>query len=102
MHLILKPIIGLCLVGTLLFSNVNDGHKIYLTKFQHECGLSALEFTQQHTQEEWSEIYNENNFQEEVFLICPNLDREIKTKYVSYLYDFVYMYAKGSGNLPNH
>ena len=93
------------LLGTLMFSStasadIKKGQKIYLKKLKAPCTISGAKFAHSHTQDEWEAIHEAGKFTVEVKKICPKV-KKVKEKYVPHLYDFVYEYAKDSGNIPS-
>lgn len=93
------------LLGTVMFSStasadIKKGQKLYLKKLKKPCYISGAKFAHTHTQDEWEEINEAGKFATEVKKICPKV-KKVKEKYVPHLYDFVYEYAKDSGNIPS-
>jgi len=93
------------LLGTVMFSttasaDIKKGQKLYLKKLKSPCSISGAKFAHKHTQDEWEAIHEAGKFSDEVKKICPNV-KKVKEKYVPHLYDFVYEYAKDSGNIPS-
>ncbi len=97
--LIFVALFGWMLMTTATFADVKKGHKIYLKKLKVPCGFSATKFAHKYTKDEWEAIKESGKFFDEVKKLCPKA--KIKSKYISDVYDFVYEYAKDSGNVPS-
>jgi hypothetical protein len=76
------------------------GHNIYLKILKTPCGFSGIRFAHEHTQDEWENIQEAGKFADETNKICPKANIEVR--YVQNVYDFVYEYAKDSGNMPSY
>ena len=97
--LAVSALLGLTLLSATASADVRKGQKIYLKKLKAPCGISGGKFSHSHTQDEWEAIYEAGKFAAEVKKLCPKA--KIKSKYVPHVYDFVYEYAKDSGNIPS-
>lgn len=97
--LAVAALLGMTLFSSTATADVKKGQKIYLKKLKAACGFSGAKFAHKHTQDEWEAINEAGKFAEEVKTLCPKA--KIKTKYVPDVYDFVYEYAKDSGNVPS-
>jgi hypothetical protein len=97
--LAVAALLGLTLFSTTASADVKKGQKIYLKKLKAACGFSGAKFAHQHTQDEWEAINESGKFADEVTKLCPKA--KIKAKFVPDVYDFVYEYAKDSGNVPS-
>ena len=97
--LAVAALLGLTLLSTTASADVKKGQKIYLKKLKAPCGFSGAKFAHKHTQDEWESIKEAGKFEAEVKKLCPK--SKMKAKYVPHVYDFVYEYAKDSGNIPS-
>ena len=97
--LAVAALLGLTLLSTTASADVKKGQKIYLKKLKAPCGMSGAKFAHTHTQDQWESINEAGKFAAEVKKLCPK--SKMKTKYVPHVYDFVYEYAKDSGNIPS-
>jgi hypothetical protein len=97
--LALAALLGLTLLSTTASADVKKGQKIYLKKLKAACGFSGAKFAHMHTQDEWEAINESGKFSDEVKKLCPKA--KMKPKYAPDVYDFVYEYAKDSGNVPS-
>jgi len=97
--LAVAALLGMTLLSTTASADVKKGQKIYLKKLKARCGFSGAKFAHMHTQDEWESINESGKFAAEVKKLCPKAT--IKAKYVPHVYDFVYEYAKDSGNVPS-
>ncbi|HIQ46851.1 MAG TPA: cytochrome C [Sulfurovum sp.] len=97
--LAVAALLGMTLLSTTASADVKKGQKIYLKKLKARCGFSGAKFAHKHTQDEWEAINEAGKFAAEVKKLCPKAT--IKAKYVPHVYDFVYEYAKDSGNVPS-
>lgn len=104
----LKPIAKICFVSLIGVSfatisasaDIAKGQKIILKKLKKSCGMNGAEIAKKHTQAEWKKIKEEKKFNEEILGICPK-SKPLKSKYVDDVYDFIFEYAKDSGNVPS-
>ena len=97
--LAVSALLGLTLLSATASADVRKGQKIYLKKLKAPCSISGGKFSHTHTQDEWEAIHEAGKFVAEVKKICPKV-KKVKEKYVPHLYDFVYEFAKDSGNIP--
>lgn len=97
--LAVAALLSMTLLSTTAFADVKKGQKIYLKKLKAVCGFSGAKFAHQHTQDEWEAINESGKFSAEVKKLCPK--SKMKPKYAPDVYDFVYEYAKDSGNIPS-
>jgi len=97
--LAVAALLGLTLLSTTAFADVKKGQKIYLKKLKDKCGFTGAKFSHKHTQDEWEAINEAGKFAAEVKKLCPKAT--IDPKYIPDVYDFVYEYAKDSGNIPS-
>jgi len=75
-------------------AGVEKGQKIFKKKFRKYCRFSGVKFARNHTQAEWEEIYDNDEFQEEAKKICPRLKVDkIKDSWWEHVYEFSYKYA---------
>jgi hypothetical protein len=92
--------LGAVMLSTTAAADIKKGQKLYLKKLKAPCGFSGAKFAHKHTQDEWEEVYEAGKFADEVKKICPKV-KKVKEKYIPHIYDFVYEYAKDSGNIPS-
>ncbi len=97
--LAVAALLGMTLLSTTATADIKKGQKIFLKKLKAPCGFSGAKFAHKHTQDEWEAINGAGKFAAEVKKLCPKAT--IKPKYVPHVYDFVYEYAKDSGNIPS-
>jgi len=95
----MAALLGLAVLSTAATADVKKGQKIYLKKLKAKCGFSGAKFAHKHTQDEWENIKEAGKMGAEVTKICPKAT--LKPKYENDVYDFVYEYAKDSGNVPS-
>ena len=88
------------LLTSVSYADASKGQKVYLKKLKSKCGFTGTKFAAMHTQDEWSDLYEEGEFVNEVKRICPKV-KGIKEKYVKDLFDFAYEYGSDSGNVPS-
>ena len=96
--LAVATLLGMALLSSTATADVKKGQKVYLKKLKAPCGFSGAKFAHKHTQDEWEAINEAGKMVEEVTKICPKA--KMKAKYAPDVYDFVYEYAKDSGNVP--
>jgi DNA-directed RNA polymerase subunit F len=91
--------------------NINEVKKVknfYKTYLQKSCAYTATNFAQMHTQSEWKNIGNKNEFVEKILEMCPKsstiiariLAKENGKINFNYLLYFSIQYAKGTGKVP--
>ena len=98
-RLVITTLLGIDILSTVATANINKGKKLYIQKLKVACGFNGAKFARSHTQDEWEAIKQAGKFSKEVKSICPKSD--LKSKYENDIYDFAYVYAKGSGNIPS-
>jgi len=82
--------------------------KFYKKFLQKSCGLTAANFAQMHTQNEWGTMQKKKIFVEEVINICPKatdtiariLSKEHGKDNFNHLLRFSIQYAKNTGKFP--
>lgn len=95
----------------LLFSvtataDANKGKRYYMKSFKQKFKMNGLEFTQLHTAQEWSVLFEEEGRgfiaefsqkypEQKAFLEDPKLWKKLQ-----HVRDFAIEYAKDSGNIP--
>ena len=99
-RLAITALLGIDILSTVATANTNKGKKLYIQKLKVACGFNGAKFARSHTQDEWESIKQAGKFSKEVKNICPKSD--LKPKYENDIYDFSYVYAKGSGNIPSY
>ena len=98
--LAVAALLGMTLLSSTATADVKKGQKIFLKKFKAPCGFNGAKFARLHTQDEWEAIQEAGKFADESKKLCPKL-KKVKAKYIPDVYDFVYEYAKDSGNVPS-
>jgi len=87
-------------IPTTASAGVDKGQKIFKKKFRKYCRFSGVKFSRHHTQDEWEELYDNNEYQEETKKICPRLKlNKIKDSWWDDVYEFSYKYAS-DGVIP--
>jgi len=86
-------------------SNVNlgtssDGLLLYKTKIKPYCKITGDKFAKQYTQEDWEDIYHEEEFKMELLKACPKLKEKYEEKWTPDLYQFALEYASDSDAIP--
>ena len=77
------------------------GEKLFVKKLQKYCEISGGEFALTYSQDEWEEIAEAGEFDNVTLEICPKLKNIYQAKWTPTLYQFAYMYASDSGNVPS-
>ncbi len=93
-------LLGMTLFSATASADVKKGQNFYLKKLKAPCGFSGANFAYKHTQDEWEEINQAGKMEDEIKKICPKV-KKVKAKYIPDVYNFVYEYAKDSGNVPS-
>ncbi len=91
-------VLGVGLFTTIVSADIHSGKKIYIKKLKPQCGMSSAMFARMHTQDEWEAIKEAGKLGAEIKKICPA--STLDAKYEGDIYDFLYAYAKDSGNIP--
>jgi hypothetical protein len=89
-------VIALAMVttSTTATAGVEKGQKIFKKKFRKYCRFSGVKFARHHTQNEWEELWDNDEFQEEAKRLCPKLKlNTIKDSWWEDVYEFSYKYA---------
>ncbi len=95
------------LFASAVTADVNKGKRYYMKDFKQKFKMNGLEFTQLHTAQEWSVLFEEegkgfiSEFSEKypkqkAFLNDPKLWKKLQ-----HVRDFAIEYAKDSGNIPS-
>jgi len=84
----------------IISDNIMRGRTIFMKKIKSSCGMNGVEFATKHTQDEWEMIRNLGAFKLEAQKICPSI-RELNARLIADLYEFIFEYAKDSGNVPS-
>ena len=77
------------------------GEKLFTKKLQKYCEISGGKFALTYSQDEWEEIAEAGEFDNVTLEICPKLKNIYQAKWTPTLYQFAYMYANDSGNVPS-
>ena len=85
----------------MLNETIKEGKKLFTEKLQKYCEMSGGRFALTYSQDEWEEIAEAGRFNETTLEICPKLKNKYQAKWTPTLYQFAYMYAKDSGNIPS-
>jgi hypothetical protein len=104
MKIATAALLGVAVLSTSAFADINKGKRIYMKKLKAPCGFNGAKFAMKHTQDEWENIKGAGKFRDEIVKICPNaakVAKKLKDKYINDLYDFSYEYASDSGNVPS-
>jgi len=100
----LAVLLGLALVSTASLADQAKGKRVYQKFMKDDCGKTGGVVASMHTQREWKKIYDSGKFKDELGKICPTtktfLNSSKYKKLESHLYDFMYEFGKGSGNIP--
>ena len=101
---LVAAIVSFSIIGTSVpaQADVAKGQKLFKKKFRKSCRFSGVRFARNHTQLEWTEIYESGKFPEEAKKICPRLKlNKIKASWWPSVYDFTIEYAKDSSHVPS-
>lgn len=93
---------------TLNHEEIEETNKFYKKYLQKSCRLTAANFAQMHTQEEWMTMAKKQSFIEEVITVCPSATDTIakllikdsgKEKF-EYFRRFTIQFANDTGKFP--
>jgi hypothetical protein len=100
----LAALLGLALVSTTASADQAKGKRVYQKFMKDDCGKTGGTVAGKHTQKEWKKLHDSGKFKDELEKICPQtkafLDGAKYKKLEGHLYDFMYEFGKGSGNIP--
>ena len=77
------------------------GEELFIKNLQRYCQMSGGRFALTYSQDEWEAIAEAGKFNDITLEICPRLEDRYRDKWTLTLYQFAYMYAKDSGNIPS-
>jgi Spy/CpxP family protein refolding chaperone len=102
---LLIAMLGLGLVTSSLSADQAKGKRVYQKFMKEACGKTGGDVSGMHTQKEWKELEESGKFKDELEKICPQtkdfLEGPKFKKLEKHLYDFMYEFGKGSGNVPS-
>ncbi len=76
------------------------GRTIFKTKLKDVCKMTGDEFAKNYTQEDWDDIYDNNEFEKVVYEICPAMKGKYNKEWTKDLYQFSLKYASDSDEIP--
>ena len=76
------------------------GMVIFKTKFKAVCKMTGDEFAKNYTQEDWDDIYDNDEFEKVVYELCPAMKGKYNKKWTKDLYQFSLKYASDSDEIP--
>ena len=100
LKLMLVGAVALTIGTTAASANATKGQKLFIKKLKDSCGFSGATMAGKHSQDEWEAINDDGKLKDEIKRLCPNKG-DIKDKFLPHYYDFFYMYANDSGNVPS-
>ena len=98
--LLFSALIGLSFVTTVASADAAKGQKLYIKKLKKPCGFDGGKMATKLKQAEWKALYDAGKLNDKLIEFCPEAE-PLKDKFVSHVYDFLYMYASDSGNVPS-
>ena len=76
------------------------GMVIFKTKLKAVCKMTGEEFAKNYTQEDWDDIYDNDEFEKVVYELCPTMKGKYQKKWTKDLYQFSLKYASDSDEIP--
>ncbi len=76
------------------------GMVIFKTKLKAVCKMTGDEFAKNYTQEDWDDIYDNDEFEKVVYELCPAMKGKYNKKWTKDLYQFSLKYASDSDEIP--
>jgi len=79
------------------------GEKLFRKKFKRRCGYTGARLAQNHTTQEWRDIYDSGKFKEEFDTLCPkrrDTDHELEKSWERAIFKFSECYSSDSANFP--
>ena len=70
--------------------NPRKGKNIFKYVLKEDCNMTAFQFAEKHSQEEWIEILEDDKIKETIFNSCPNVKNYYQDKWTDDLYQFFY------------
>ncbi len=77
-----------------------EGMIIFKTKLKKVCKMTGDDFAKNYTQEDWDDIYDNNEFEKVVYELCPAIKGKYDKKWTKDLYQFSLKYASDSDEIP--
>ena len=74
--------------------------RIFRNNLKRKCRFTGAFLAKMHTQDEWEEFKENNQFKHEIYRVCPRSRYLIKDKWIEPLYYFMYNYASDAGTFP--
>jgi len=81
-------------------SSAAAGLIIYKTQIKPYCETTGDKFAKQYTQEDWEDIYHDEEFKIELLNACPKMKERYEDKWTPDLYQFAVEYASDSDAIP--
>jgi len=101
----LIALLGLGFITTSAMADQAKGKRVYQKFMKEACGKTGGEVAGMHTQKEWKALEDSGKFKDELEKICPASKEFLEgpkfKKLEKHLYDFMYEFGKGSGNVPS-
>ena len=66
------------------------GKNIFKYVLKEDCNMTAFQFAEKYSQEEWIEILEEKKIKETIFKSCPNVEHYYQERWTADLYQFFY------------
>jgi len=98
--LLFACVLGLGFVTTTVFADATKGQKLYRKFLKDGCGTSGIAMASKHTQAEWQAVQDEGKLAAKIAEYCPDA-KPLNDRFVSDVFDFLYMYASDSCNVPS-
>ena len=102
--LTLTALLGFTLMTTTASADAEKGKRIYQKFMKDDCVITGGAVAGKYTQKEWKKSQEAGTFTSNLEKICPKskafLDGAKYKKLQSHVYDFMYEFGKGSGNIP--
>jgi len=102
---LLLTALSLGLMSVSAMADQAKGKRVYQKFMKSACGKTGGDVSGMHTQNEWKELKDSGKFKDELEKICPTTKEFLEgpkfKKLENHLYDFMYEFGKGSGNVPN-
>ncbi len=76
------------------------GMIIFKTKLKKICKMTGEEFAKNYTQEDWDDIYDNDEFEKVVYELCPDIKGKYDINWTKDLYQFSLQYASDTDEIP--
>jgi len=100
----MATLLGLAVTTTMVSADAQKGKRVYQKFMKDDCTVTGGVVSGKLAQKQWKKMKANGKFKAELEKICPQtkafLSGDKFKKLETHLYDFMYEFGKGSGNIP--